>query len=155
MSAPYDARQIANWFVTRAKQDQKLLGVTTVLKLCFIAHGWHLELHDGPLFGNCIEAWRIGPIIPDVNNAFRKQGVNVTKLAKIRDKPFDAKLERFLEKAYNTYADLPEIRLSGLTLISGGPWDIARRIGGYYAEIPDDLIKQHYTLKRVRSKEAS
>ena len=155
MNAPYDARQVANWFVTRARQDQKLLGVTTVLKLCYIAHGWHLELLGGPLFKNRIEAWRIGPIILDVNDAFCEQGVNVTKLARVREKPFDSELERFLEKVYNTYGDVPEIRLSGLTLISGGPWDIARQVGGYYAKIPDDLIKQHYTLKRVRSKEAA
>ena len=56
MSAPYDARQIANWFVTRAKQDANVLSVTTLLKLCYIAHGWHLELLGGPLFNNRIEA---------------------------------------------------------------------------------------------------
>ena len=39
MSAPYDARQIANWFVTRAKQDEKVLGLPTILKICYIAHG--------------------------------------------------------------------------------------------------------------------
>ena len=94
MIAPYDARQITNWFVIRARQDQKLLGVTTVLKLCYIAHGWHLELLGGPLFENRIEAWRIGPIILDVNDAFCEQGVNVTKLARVRVKPFDSELSR-------------------------------------------------------------
>ena len=155
MSAPYDARQIANWFVIRARQDENVLGLPTILKLCYISHGWHLELLGGPLFDNRIEAWRIGPIIPDVNHSFRKQGVNVTKPVKIREKQFDPDLEPFLEKMYNTYADLSGIRLSGLNLMSGGPWDIARRIGGYYAEIPDDLIKQHYALKHARSKETA
>ena len=155
MSAPYDARQIANWFVARAKQDEIVLGLPTILKLCYIAHGWHLELLDGPLFDNRIEAWRIGPIIPDVHGTFRKQGVNVTKPAKIREKPFDPKIERFLEKVYSVYGSQSGIMLSGLTLISGGPWDIVKRVGGYYVEIPDDLIKQHYTLKSVKSKEAA
>ena len=155
MSAPFDARQIANWFLTRAKQDANVLSVTTLLKLCYIAHGWHLELLGGPLFNNRIEAWRVGPIILDVNDAFVKQGMKVTKLAKIQESPFDPRIERFLEKVYSVYGGRSWIDLSGLTLISGGPWDIAKRIGGYYAEIPDDLIKQHYTLKSAKSKEAA
>ena len=73
MPAPYDAHVIANWFVTRAERDGKVLSITTIIKLCYIAHGWHLEIKGVSLYWNRIEAWRYGPVIPDAYMAFRRK----------------------------------------------------------------------------------
>lgn len=55
--------------------------------------------------------------------------------------PSDVKL---LEQVWDDYGKLSPFKLSRLTHVSGGPWDIAVEIGGWYAEIPDKLIRQHY-----------
>ena len=148
----YDARRIANWFINRAEQEGKSLSIMTLLKLTYIAHGWHLEMRNAPLFDNKIEAWQYGPVIPDVYNEFRDQGISIKRPTKRgQHVQLEAEDESLLEQVYNVYAKLSPFQLSDLTHISAGPWDIARQAGNWYAPIPDDLIKQHYVQKRVEA----
>ena len=147
----YDARQIANWFVTRAQRDGKPLSIMSLLKLTYIAHGWHLEMHGTPLFVNRIEAWQYGPVIPDVYNAFRRQGIDVNKPVQAPQWNVKQEDESLLEDVYRIYGALSPFQLSDLTHVPGGPWDIATKTGGNYAPIPNDLIRQHYEAKRVEA----
>lgn len=152
----YDARQIANWFVRRAQQDGKSLSIMSLLKLTYIAHGWHLEMQDAPLFGNKIEAWQYGPVIPDVYNSFRRQGIVVgTTTQTVLDLNLDPADKDLLEQVWNIYGSLPAFRLSDMTHVPGGPWDIATKTGGNYAKIPDELIKQHYVDLRKKAENAA
>lgn len=120
----------------------------SLLKLAYIAHGWNLEMRKVPLFSNKIEAWRYGPVIRDVYNAFRPQGINPTK----SDASFAALTDEadvgFLEQIYQIYGGMSPFRLSELTHEAGGPWETASKLGGSYAEIPNDLILGHYVQKR-------
>lgn len=148
----YDARQVANWFVTRAQREGKSLSIMSLLKLTYIAHGWHLETQNAPLFGNRIQAWQYGPVIPEVYNDFRSQGVAVNRtVATVPQCVFDPQDETLLEQIWNIYGGLSAFQLSDLTHVSGGPWDIATKTGGYYAPIPDELIRQHYVMKRAEA----
>lgn len=148
----YDARQIANWFILRANQDgNKKLSIMQLLKLVYIAHGWHLEMREEPLFQNRIEAWQYGPVIPDVYSAFRHQGISVTGAVPVEPAQFSPNDEEFLEQVYQIYGSLAPFQISDLTHVPGGPWDIATKAGGYYAPIPNELIKQHYVQKRLES----
>lgn len=49
---PIDARSVANWFVRRAADDARVLSIMELLKLTYIAHGWHLEIYKKPLVFN-------------------------------------------------------------------------------------------------------
>jgi uncharacterized phage-associated protein len=147
----YDARQVANWFVKRARDDGKVLSIMSLLKLVYFAHGWKLALHGKPLFSNRIEAWQYGPVVPDVYNEFRSQGVDVKKVATEYKHEFDLKSQDVLGQVYKVYGKLPPFQLSELTHVKGGPWHVAREIDGWYAQIPDDLIAQHFELQRLKS----
>lgn len=148
----YDARQIANWFVTRAKQDGRTLSIMSLLKLTYIAHGWHLETQGAPLFPNKIEAWQYGPVIPDVYNDFRKQGVAVrSTVSSVPQCAFDPEDEALLDQVWQIYGGLPAFRLSDMTHVTNGPWDVATRMGGNYARIPDELIRGHYAELRKKA----
>ena len=147
----YDARQIANWFVSRAERDDRTLSIMSLLKLTYIAHGWHLEMRNRPLFSNAIQAWQYGPVIPEVYNAFRRQGINIKVPVPSTSTPVLKEDEGFLEQIYDIYGKLGAFQLSNLTHISGGPWDIATKSGGSPATIPDELIRQHYVAKRAET----
>lgn len=151
----YDARQIANWFIERAANDGRALSIMSLLKLAYIAHGWNLEMRKTPLFSNKIEAWRYGPVIRDVYNAFRPQGINPTKLDASFPVPSDAADVGFLEQIYQIYGGMSPFRLSELTHEAGGPWETASKLGGSYAEIPNDLILGHYVQKRQLANQAN
>ena len=147
----YDARQIANWFVERAAQEGRRLTIMQLLKLVYISHGWHLEMRRSPLFMNKIEAWKFGPVIPDVYNAFRSQGVEVSATVQALPSQLAPSDTHLLEQIYSTYGSLSAQRLSDLTHEPGGPWDTATKRWGYFAPIPNDLILPHYEQKRQRA----
>ena len=147
----YDARQIANWFVQRAAQDGKRLTIMQLLKLVYISHGWHLEMRRSPLFVNKIEAWKFGPVIPDVYNAFRPQGIEVRQTVPVSQFPIASHDAHLLEQIYGSYGQMPAERLSDLTHEPGGPWDQATKRWGYFAPIPNELILPHYQSKRQQS----
>lgn len=151
----YDARQVANWFVTRAQREGRTLSIMSLLKLTYIAHGWHLEMQNAPLFSNRIEAWQYGPVIPDVYSAFRGQGINVSGTVNVPQCAFDAADVSLLEQVWTIYGSLSPFKLSDLTHVPGGPWDIATKTGGNYARIPDELIQQHYALLRQKAESAA
>lgn len=149
MPAPYDALKIANWFIARAQRDDKVLTVMMILKLCYIAQGWHLESREKPLFWNRIEAWRFGPVIRDVYLTFRSQGLEVADPALVAGEEIDSDAGGFLEEVYQIYGDLPAFWFTKLTHISGGPWDIAIKASGYFSQIPNLLLNRHYEMKRA------
>jgi uncharacterized phage-associated protein len=144
----YDARQIANWFIRRAAREGRALSIMSILKLAYIAHGWFLESRGRPLFNNRIEAWQHGPVIPDVYSRFRKQGVIPNEIDPDFDENPAPEDEKFLEEIYTIYGSMPPFTLSELTHVAGGPWHTAREIGGWYAPIPDNIIRTHYEAKR-------
>lgn len=151
----YDARQIANWLVNRTKEDGRRISVMSLLKLIYIAHGWNLALHDTALIYNRIEAWKYGPVIPDVYNAFRPQGVYPDKDVDGYPPELDHMSEDLMGQIYKIYGCMNSYQLSSLTHVRGGPWETATRLGGHYALIPDDLIKSHYKEKLKSSERAN
>ncbi|WP_035197793.1 Panacea domain-containing protein [Agrobacterium tumefaciens] len=145
----YDARQIANWFVNRARRDGRTLSIMKLLKLVYIAHGWYLEMSGSPLIRNKIEAWKHGPVIPDVYRAFRPQGIDVANAIPNFSPDFNAYVDNVLEQIYGIYGAIPAGRLSEMTHEPGGPWDTASKRFGYFAPITNDVILTHYRQKRV------
>jgi uncharacterized phage-associated protein len=147
----YDARHIANWFVNRARQDGRQLTIMQLLKLVYISHGWHLEMQKSPLVINKIEAWKFGPVIPDVYNAFRPQGVVVGAPLPLPSPPLSPRDTHLLDQIYKSYGSMSAQQLSDLTHEPGGPWDQATKTWGYFAPIPNNLILGHYQEKRRRA----
>ena len=140
----YNACQVANWFIKRARRDGRTLSVMSILRLTYIAHGKYLAKMDAPLFRDSIQAWRHGPVIVNVYRAFRKQGMEVSNLLPGMQDIEDRSDTELLEKIWEEYGSLWPFKLSQLTHVSGGPWDIAVEIGGWYAPISNKLIRQHY-----------
>lgn len=147
----HDALEIANWFVKRAAREGRSLSIMHLLKLIYIAHGWYLEMRGRPLISNRIEAWRYGPVIPEVYNTFRPGGIEVHAPAGGSHSDLDADTAAFLNEIYEIYGNMSAFRLSDLTHVPGGPWDRVSRERGHYAEIPDELIRQHYRDKRTEA----
>ena len=151
----YDARIIANWFVTRAQRDGKVLSIMSLLKLIYFAHGWNLEMRKAPLISNGIQAWQYGPVIPEVYRAFRSQGIDVRQPLASNAATVMPGDEILLEQIYAIYGVMSPFQLSDLTHEDGGPWHIATQLRGWYAPIPDDLIRAHFELKRAKANVAA
>jgi len=150
----YDAKQIANWFIRRSAADNRALSIMTLLKLVYVSHGWHLEIFKKPLFLNRIEAWKFGPVIPDVYNAFRGQGVNVRHEIPLLGITLETQDANLLEEIYGIYGHMNAFKLSEITHEVDGPWDRATKLRGHFAQISDDVILEHYQGKRAKANAA-
>jgi uncharacterized phage-associated protein len=63
--------QVADAILKIAKEQGKPLTPLKLMKLVYIAHGWHMAIENQDLFNNRIEAWKYGPVIPDLYQVTR------------------------------------------------------------------------------------
>lgn len=143
----YDVLTVADAILKIAKARGLSLTPMQIVKLTYIAHGWSLGLRGKDLFGNRIEAWQYGPVIPDLYHATKTYGRNPIPLPDVGDAE-DIKVSpedrSFLSEVFDKYGHLDGITLSYLTHKAGTPWSQVYRQGQRYIAIPDDLIERHY-----------
>lgn len=147
---PASARAIANEFIRLAKETNRLLTPLQILKLCYIAHGWMLALYQRPLIADKIEAWKFGPVIPELYHSMKKYGsgyvtspiTNVFGLT--NDGSLDSQQSDLLKQVFRIYGERTGIQLSQITHEPNTPWSITWDSEGQNSEISNDLIAEHY-----------
>ena len=159
----HDPRSVANYLVKKAASDVngQPLTIVHLLKLVYFAHGWHLGRTGQPLINRPVEAWKYGPVIPEVYDAFRPEatrGLTVEKLAtNRRGDVFEAELneeeKKDLDEVYEVYAPLSGHALSDLTHQQGSPWSQVKSRGPY-ALIQNSAIRAYYAdlIKKAADK---
>jgi len=149
LTMPYSAKAIANYFLDRANAAGQEITPMKMQKLVYIAHGWHLAVHGEPLVDETVEAWRFGPVIPSLFQAFKKYGASpITDYADGARLPNDANVRDVLNQVMGVYGNRDAIHLMRLTHAKGSPWRSVRDegdISSYGDEvINDDVIKNHF-----------
>lgn len=129
----------------REKQEEPTTPLHLV-KLVYISHGWMLGFTGQPLIREAVEAWRYGPVVPEVYHAYKAFGGNPIRLP---CQSFGRKLvddqKELVEVVAGIYREFTAIQLSAMTHTSGSPWDITvKQYGLRNAIIPNPLIQKHY-----------
>lgn len=141
---------VANKILDAARNKGKALTPLQLMKLAYIAHGFHLQQTKEPLFNEDVEAWQYGPVIPSIYHAakiFGREPISATSLpapllaSQRAPKPFAVQL---IEGVVEAYGHLSGPALSNLTHRPGSPWYRTWRPGIRNLKIPNDLIKSHY-----------
>lgn len=165
---PYDSIAVANYLIERAKSDGESLTPMKVQKLVYFAHGWNLAINDQPLLNERIEAWKYGPVVPELYRELKEYGARPipapvtvlrilgTKLSVVAPKledcdgPLDL-TKQLLDRIWFIYGKYSAVQLSNATHAPGSPWDITwkRAAGASHAVIPDALIKADF-IKRAQ-----
>ncbi|HWJ25663.1 MAG TPA: type II toxin-antitoxin system antitoxin SocA domain-containing protein, partial [Flavisolibacter sp.] len=65
---------VANYFIKKANDEGIELTLMKLVKLVYIAHGWHLALKDNELIDEAVQAWKYGPVVPSVYQVFKRFG---------------------------------------------------------------------------------
>lgn len=159
----FSAVAVANEFLRRAEQDGAELTTMQLLKLVYLADGYHLGIAGEELVNSRPQAWRFGPVIPAVYHRFKhfgaesivydpreydSHGIEYEGLPEER-----AFAEQLIDRVWEVYGNLDGARLSALTHRDGTPWSTTwNERGGStrrHTVIDTDLIRQHYaTLVR-------
>jgi len=144
---------IADLILRLAKEEREELTPMKLMKLTYIANGWSLASRDEALFNETIEAWKYGPVMPELYYVTKQFGGNPIPLNKIDDNVPDTLKDKlgeevisFVEKIYNAYKDNTAVELSNLTHRPGTPWDEIHQYGKIKV-IPPSLIKKYYKNK--------
>jgi uncharacterized phage-associated protein len=64
-------------FCAEDPEDSDFLCPLRVQKLLYYLQGWSLALRGRPLFEERIEAWKLGPVVPEVYHRFKSFGSQV------------------------------------------------------------------------------
>ena len=150
---------ISNYFIQKSMNDGSELTPMKLVKLAYLAHGWHLALSEGdgePLLSEFVYAWKYGPVVRSVYNMFKEYGksrissFHVDSEGKIPSVSND-NIKTLLDKIWETYKSYSGPQLSTLTHESGSPWDTVWNVdGGKHrldAIIPNQLIRDYYRQK--------
>lgn len=122
----YISSTIAGYFIEKSTKERAPLSVFQLIKLTYIAHGWHLALYDSPLISDRIEAWKYGPVMPSLFSFF--MGLNLTKDDLVTNllieeasciKPIHREL---LNKVYAKYNRISGVELTNLMHGEDTPW---------------------------------
>ena len=163
---PHDPKAIANYFLELARGEGVGLSPLKLIKLVYIAHGWHLGLSGEPLITEHPQAWKYGPVIPSLYHEFKIYGSEpITRLATELVEDVDtgwsfdtqqvsplsrtkhAETCKFLDQVWHAYKGCTGLQLSKLTHQSGTPWSKTWEERGKYtkgATIDEKEIITHY-----------
>lgn len=154
---------VANYFIEKALSDGTELTPMKLVKLTYIAHGWYLALSDGkPLISDSVQAWKYGPVVPEVYHRFKRYGsgpiTSVEQRLGATPSVSDPKITKFLDRIWNVYGKYTGLQLSTLTHRPGTPWDIVwnqnNGKNSLDVTIPNGIIEDHYKSKMVKPQTA-
>jgi uncharacterized phage-associated protein len=160
---PQSPFAIANYFIAKSLSSGANLTPIKLIKMVYIAHGWHLARKGEPLLTEGIQAWKFGPVIESLYHEVKRFGDRqITSLISIQTPegtftPMveDEETRRFLDNVWNAYARYSGLQLSTLTHRPDTAWhDVWYNRDGKTqrrALVPNDLIAEHYRkLEHVR-----
>lgn len=152
-----NATAVANEFVELARRDNKELHLLGLTKRVYLAHAFSLALHGRSLlddrFDKCVEAWKLGPVIPSVYQSFKhyRNGAITDKESVLLDdgRTFvEPSLDNEGDKAvvemvWVRYGRYTDSELVTLLHRKGTPWR-AFYVPGMNNPIPDKYTKLYY-----------
>jgi uncharacterized phage-associated protein len=154
---------VANYFLEKSFETGQVLSPMKLVKLVYIAHGWHLALTSKPLIDEPVQAWQYGPVIKSIYDEFKSYGSGaITRLGSeavatnnmfgfITPKVEDPKLKLFLDRIWDVYHRYSAIQLSTLTHQIDTPWyRVWNNLGGKLNKssfISNEMIAEHYKQK--------
>jgi uncharacterized phage-associated protein len=142
----YSAMAIARWFVAWASGDQADLSNLKLQKLLYYAQGNWLGREKRPLFGEDLQAWAHGPVVPGVYRYFKEFGSGDLQLEDADDfewEQIDESTTQFLIEVWNTYGQFGAWRLRNMTH-NEAPWISNFRDDESHIVIPKADLLRHF-----------
>lgn len=137
-------REILHYYRDRSIEMSPL----KLMKLAYIAHGFHLAITDEPLFKDKVEAWPYGPAIRSIYNAishYRQHPVVFNQFDYTEEEQLDKDARQIVKGVCLAHKNSTPDYMSMITHEKGTPWHKSynRFILGNII-IPNRLIRKHY-----------
>jgi uncharacterized phage-associated protein len=121
--ASLTAQEVADYFL--ASVDSEVgdnLSNLKLQKLLYYAQGFHLALHGTPLFGDPIQAWAHGPVVPSVYHRYKAHGSGAIPGPSSFDPDrYDGEVRSLLDEILQVYGQFSAWKLRDMTHVEP-PW---------------------------------
>lgn len=152
MIAKLSPEAVANWFISRAKEQGHLLTLPKLQRLTFFSDGWCLVFYDNPLVKEQPEAWSYGPVYPSLYEIGVFYGVEPIESPLSEPDtipllvPQDDPRIPLLQRIWDVYGKYSAAELSRIANEPDGPWDLTRRAnpGRDKPGISNDTLKSYF-----------
>lgn len=150
MDKNISALDVAKYIIELAEEIGEPVTNMKLQKLLYYTYAWYLVENDKKkLFEEPIMAWKYGPVVISVYEAYKSYGADSIKEAIDGDAgKLDAATKEIIEDVFNIYAGLNAIELANLTH-SERPW-METFDGTNIHTISDELMYDFYLAKRER-----
>ena len=123
VAVPYDARVVANDFLKLARRDHIPIFPLKMQKLVYLAHGWNLAFRGEPLIRDEIQAWKYGPVVPNLYHTFKQYGSSAIQApAPVTNTAIDEESKELIQTVWDRYKQCSDIELSAITHEPGYAW---------------------------------
>lgn len=154
----YSSFDISKKILALAKEENQQISPMKLIKLVYIMHGWHLGIKGTPLINDTIQAWKYGPVIPELYDVIKRFGTSAVDPELINlytEKTLTDEDAAFVVSFWDLYKDMSAIELSALTHMQGSPWSKTYN-GEYNIPIVNETIQNYYvTLLETTALNAS
>jgi len=151
---PIPALQLGSELVRRCAARNQPLTNLSAQKLAYFAHGWHLALLGSPLVDETFEAWRYGPVLPELYHAFKAFSNNpipadhplIREQEELAPESISGKL---IDRVLDVYGKFGSFGLVDLSHDVKGPWYPAYHDPKVSSLIGNDAIKSYFETLRA------
>lgn len=154
--AKANVNDIACFFIALAQDAGEQLTHMKLQKLIYYSQAWYLGMYGEPLFNSSIEAWKHGPVCPEIYHEYKKyerQNIpfpqecsDAEGCVSYAEKKLDYEIVTFLNQIADDYMSYSAYQLRSMTH-KDDPWIDAIRSSGeitqkamcdYYSELVMD-----------------
>ena len=141
-----NCHQVANYFLTKVNAEEgEVITNLKLQKLAYYVQSASLAFFEVPLFNEDLEAWKHGPVVPELYRSFKKHGSN--SLPRARNvavdcySPHDRKL---MDDVYAFFGQFAAWKLRDMTH-EETPWLEAYSVQGIISPVSmRDYFREHW-----------
>lgn len=150
---PYSSLLIASAFVKKGIDTGQPITQMKLQKMVYFAQGVHLALYDESLITESFQAWKYGPVIPDIYHAYKMYGSNpineVTWVLNGACSDEDLALmsenaKKTINYTWDSLKGINAVQLSNWTHKEGSPWKKYYTDGINDVRIPNEDITSYF-----------
>lgn len=157
------ASLIAFAFVTKGIEDGIPVTQMKLQKLVYFAHGLHLAVMEKPIIKEMFQAWKFGPVVPEIYHDFKVYGsspITDIETLKIFDlvgdfddeklKALDKYTKQCIDTTWSTLKNSNALSLSAWTHKEGSPWHKFYKEGVTDITIPNEEIQRYFKVEIIK-----
>lgn len=152
----HDCRSVANKIIAPRLDAAIPTTHLQVQKLVYFCHAWMLGLYHEPMLLQPIQAWRYGPVLPELYESLRRYGrepirrtINLGSI-RVEENEYDDRQESIIRQVLDVYGHLSGVQLSTITHAPGTPWDKVWSASKRSIIISDNIIEDYYAQQAAK-----